>query len=171
MEQVVLIIGAVAYGLFFLKSILALFGYDSDFDIDMDFDGDVDFTFTDLVSFKGLIHFAMGLSTYLYPKIHAGLAITFVDWIFAILLGLGFVVGLCYLFKLCMRLQYTPSVKIDKDLVGLSGVILITYSNGSYSVRISNNGEFQNITAYSSDSHSTGDTVTIKSFDGEKYYI
>lgn len=58
------ILGAVSYGIFIVQFILSSFGF-LETDLDVDFDGNVDFNVSDLLSFKGLIHFAMGFSGWL----------------------------------------------------------------------------------------------------------
>ncbi len=49
--------------LFIIKLAISLFA--GDIDIDIDFDGDSDFDTSSAFSFKGLIHFLMGFSSYL----------------------------------------------------------------------------------------------------------
>ena len=58
------ILGIISYGIFIIQFILSNLGI-SDTDLDVDFDGNVDFSVSDLLSFKGLIHFAMGFSGWL----------------------------------------------------------------------------------------------------------
>lgn len=61
------ILGIISYGIFILQFCLSFIGGDTemDTDIDIDLDGEADFSFSDLISFKGLIHFLMGLSGWL----------------------------------------------------------------------------------------------------------
>ena len=58
------ILGIISYSIFILQFILSNIGI-GDSDIDIDCDGDSDFSINDLLSFKGLIHFAMGFSGWL----------------------------------------------------------------------------------------------------------
>lgn len=56
MSNVYYLSAAISYGIFLVQFILSWFGGDTDLDVDLD--GDV----SDIVSFKGLIHFIMGAS-------------------------------------------------------------------------------------------------------------
>ena len=38
MQEIVLIIGLIAYSIFIIQFIMSLFGYDTDIDVDLDFD-------------------------------------------------------------------------------------------------------------------------------------
>ena len=58
------VLGAISYGIFIVQFILSSFGF-LETDLDVDFDGNVDFSVSDLLSFKGLVHFAMGFSGWL----------------------------------------------------------------------------------------------------------
>ena len=61
------ILGIISYGIFIVQFILSNLGF-GDTDIDIDLDGDIDFDVSDLLSFKGLIHFLMGFSGWLSLK-------------------------------------------------------------------------------------------------------
>ena len=53
----------VTLAFFIIKTIISfVFG---DIDIDFDADGDVDFDVSSMLSFKGILHFLLGFSTYL----------------------------------------------------------------------------------------------------------
>ena len=59
------ILGIISYGIFIVQFLLSnLFGW-GDLDLDIDFDGEPDFGLGDVLSFKGLVHFAMGFSGWL----------------------------------------------------------------------------------------------------------
>lgn len=59
------ILGIISYGIFILQFCLSFIGGDTEMDTDIDLDGEADFSFSNLISFKGLIHFLMGLSGWL----------------------------------------------------------------------------------------------------------
>ena len=61
------VLGIISYGIFIVQFILSNLGF-GDTDIDIDLDGNVDFDVSDLLSFKGLIHFLMGFSGWLSLK-------------------------------------------------------------------------------------------------------
>ena len=57
----ILFFSVVAF--FIIKTILSwMFG---DVDVDFDADGDIDFDISSMISFKGVLHFLLGFSTYL----------------------------------------------------------------------------------------------------------
>ena len=58
------VLGIISYSIFIVQFILSNLGF-GDTDIDIDLDGDADFDVSDLLSFKGLIHFLMGFSGWL----------------------------------------------------------------------------------------------------------
>ena len=61
-------------GIFIVQFILSfiLGEIDLDSDIDLDADGDVDFSLSDILSFKGLIHFGIGFGWYVDQQQKAG---------------------------------------------------------------------------------------------------
>lgn len=102
----------VSFGFFIFKSLISwLFG---DLDIDYDFDGDVDFDISSIFSFKGLLHFLIGFSTYL--SIIARLLGTTNEvyhfkvehYIIASLIGLAFMLIMFFAYKMMSKLNHTP---------------------------------------------------------------
>ena len=59
------ILGIISYGIFIIQFLLSNFFGWGDLDLDIDFDGEPDFGLGDVLSFKGLVHFAMGFSGWL----------------------------------------------------------------------------------------------------------
>jgi hypothetical protein len=57
----------------------------------VDFDGDADFDVSDVVSFKGFIHFFMGFGGWTSIKQLLGYEITWIDWLIGFFIGLVFV--------------------------------------------------------------------------------
>lgn len=169
MQEIVLIIGLIAYFIFIIQFIMSLFGYDSDIDVDLDFDGNTDFSVSDLVSFKGLIHFIMGSSTYLYSHIYLGNPINMYTWIIAAVVGIVFVIGLYYIYKLCMKLQHVPSR--ETDISGRYVTIIRHVSELSYIGSATINGAYEEFDVESSIPLEEGKQYKISKFNNNKIYI
>ena len=112
------VLGIISYGIFIVQFILSNLGF-GDTDIDIDLDGDVDFDVSDLLSFKGLIHFLMGFSGWLMLSGTVNVSTV----IIAIILGIGFMVGLYFIYKVCMKFS----------LVGKEVAISVQISEMEYS--------------------------------------
>lgn len=170
MEKIILIIGAIAYGLFIIQFLMSLFGYDTDIDFDIDFDGDADFSLSDIVSFKGLIHFIMGISTYLSTHIFLGTPITMFSWVTAMGTGVLFVIGLYYVYKWCITLQHTPQ-REEGDL-GERYVKIIRHERElTYVGTTTINGAYDMFTVESSKPLVVGESYKITKFINNKIYI
>lgn len=57
MSETYYLLAAISYGIFIVQFILSWFGGDTDLDVDLD--GELDMDVSDIVSFKGLVHFVM----------------------------------------------------------------------------------------------------------------
>lgn len=66
MSETYYLLAAISYGIFIVQFILSWFGGDTDLDVDLD--GELDMDVSDIVSFKGLVHFVMGASGWLRDK-------------------------------------------------------------------------------------------------------
>lgn len=66
MSETYYLLAAISYGIFIVQFILSWFGGDTDLDVDLD--GELDMDVSDIVSFKGLVHFVMGVSGWLRDK-------------------------------------------------------------------------------------------------------
>ena len=117
MEQYYYLITAVLYGIFVVRFILSWAGGDFDLDADLDL-GDV-------VSFKGITHFLMGVFSWLSLKSYSAHCIMWYDYLIAFVIGLIFVGILFYIYKLMFKLESKPTVLSGKDLVAHSGKIYI----------------------------------------------
>lgn len=104
MSEVYYLLAAVSYGIFLVQFILSWFGGDTDLDVDLD--GELDMNVSDIVSFKGLIHFIMGASGWLCVKQSISHSVEWYDYLIALVCGILFVVILYYLYKLCLKLQH-----------------------------------------------------------------
>lgn len=125
---------------FILKTILSLaFG---DTDVDFDADGDVDFDISSMLSFKGILHFMLGFSTYLaatakFDRTYDGIGtyqFTWDNYVIASIIGLAFMYGLWHLYKLMMKFNH--SNENNPDFVGCKCNILTNLGNGRYVVLI-----------------------------------
>ena len=162
--------------LFIIKLAISLFA--GDIDIDIDFDDDSDFDTSSAFSFKGLIHFLVGFSSYLFARAHTdtvnivdgNVQFSFGDFAWAIIIGIITMVALFYAYKLALKAN--NSTKDPEDLINNSkGKIYINLGNGSYSVQVHTPAGTTNVTAfYTSDDLEPGTDVILEK-NGNKVYI
>lgn len=164
------ILGIISYGIFILQFGLSfLFGGDSDTDLDVDFDGEADFSFSDLISFKGLIHFLMGMSGWLMLNGDSALSI-----VFSVFVGLCFATMLALVYKLALRLQSVPTKKSGIDLIGASATIYLTMESISEKhciCIICNGGVTEEINCVASTPVKVGDKRIILDYKNGIYHI
>ena len=101
----------VSSGLFLLTSIGSIFFGDMDFDTDVDLEIDSGFLFSDVFSFKGLIHFIIGFSLTLTLMGE----FSFLSASVGVITGIVFVFVLYYLYKfvyqkLHQSIKYTTEI-------------------------------------------------------------
>ena len=106
---IVLIVSA---GLFLLTTIVSLFFGDMDIGVDADLDVDSGFLMSDVLSFKGLVHFAIGFSLALTLMGE----FTLFSAAVGVVTGIVFVLVLYYLYKLLFEklqqnIKYTNEIK------------------------------------------------------------
>lgn len=150
----------VVMSLFVIKLIISIFG--GDFDMDVDFDGNTDFDSSSAFSFKGLLHFLVGFSSYLFAKNKIyNTEFSYLDYIIAFICGICFMIILFYGYKLAMKANNSP--KNPEDLINNSkGIIYINLGNGQYSVQAHTLSGTINVTAfYSGDNLEPGTEVTL----------
>jgi hypothetical protein len=174
MSETYYLLAAISYGIFIVQFILSWFGGDTDLDVDLD--GELDMDVSDIVSFKGLVHFVMGASGWLCIKHSVSHSIEWYDYLIALICGILFVVILYYLYKLCLKLQHQVIPEKGEALVGRSGTITIPndISGGSSVILVEINGMLQELSAYAEEEHKTyknGDKVRISKFENGKYYF
>lgn len=157
-------IAIIVYSLFLIQFIISLLGIDIDFDVD--FDGTPDFTASDLISFKGLVHFLMGYSGYLCLSNNY----IWYNQIVAVLIGVLFLVILYYCYKFILKLQHHPTVQEGSDLIGVRGIVQLKLDN-YYLVGVQISGITTQIKCISDKSYCIGDVVLIKQFIKGNYYI
>lgn len=123
----------VASLIFIIQSIATFLGADSDaIDSDIDFDG-MDSDVPDaidgghgmnLLTFRNLVNFCLGFgwtAVLLQGKVAAGLLMTI-----AILVGVGLVALIMYLFKWISGMQQTGTINVYKSAVGCQGTVYLT---------------------------------------------
>lgn len=160
-------LGAIAYGFFIIQFILSWIGGD--------FEVDTDLEISDIVSFKGLIHFLMGYSSWLILRSKLG-ELIWTDYLFAALFGIVFVIILYYIYKSFLKLENKPKPLSNSELVGKSATVYISNgidSDGFYNYIITcNNGiGFVELSAKSNKQYKTGDSVSIQSYLNNSYII
>lgn len=119
------ILGIISYGIFIIQFVLSNFGGDTE--LDVDFDGEGDFDTSSLLSFKGLIHFAMGFSGWLMLT---GKVTTFTICM-GIVIGFIFMLLLYYLYKLCMKFHSEPTERNGMELVGYGVYVILILPDGA----------------------------------------
>lgn len=169
MEQIYFTIAAVVYGIFIIRFILSCIGGD------IELDGDLDLG--DVVSFKGLIHFLMGLFGWLSVKGFLTHSIQWYDYLIGFVVGLIFVIVLFYVYKFMMKLESKPTILLGNDLIGHSGTIYFkNYTDKNtglhhYIITINNGGGTVELSAISKELFHTGDSITIKNYSNSYYII
>ena len=125
---------------FVVKTIITqVFG---DIDVDFDADGDVDFDVSSMLSFKGILHFLLGFSTYLaatakFDRTYDAIGTyQFNIWhyVIASIIGVGFMILLWYLYKIMMKLNH--SNQDNPDFNGCECSVLTHLYDGNYVVLI-----------------------------------
>lgn len=169
MEQYYYLITAVLYGIFVVRFILSWAGGDFDLDADLDL-GDV-------VSFKGITHFLMGVFSWLSLKLYSTHCIMWYDYLIAFVIGLIFVGILFYIYKLMFKLESKPTVLSGKDLVAHSGKIYILeyveMNSGlfHYTVTVGNGIGTTEVEGVSTKEYKVGDIVILTGYDGTYYTL
>lgn len=123
------ILGIISYGIFIVQFLISNFFGWGDLDFDVDFDGEPDFGLGDILSFKGLVHFAMGFSGWLMLVKE----ITPITIIIAIIIGFAFIVILYYAYRLCLKFNNEPTIKKGEELIGKEVSISVQISEMEYS--------------------------------------
>ena len=153
--------------IFAVKFIMSWFF--GDLDMDVDFDGDSDFDTSSAFSFKGLIHFLMGFSAYLFlrsgmstvEKVDGIAQFGVMDYVYATIIGVILVFLLIWGYALAMKASHES--KNPRDYINnCKGIIYINLGNGQYSVQAHTSAGTTNVTAiYTSDDLKPGTEVTL----------
>ena len=161
-------LGIISYGIFLFQFICSLIGVDSD--LDVDFDGNLDFSASDLLSFKGLIHFLMGFSGWLMIT----KSVSTISIIFACIVGILFVIVLYFIYKLVLQFQSIPAKKHGSELIGttVSVYVVIGSDQLKQCICIVNNGGMsEEIRCIPLTPVSTGEKRIITNYKDGIYYI
>lgn len=164
------ILGMISYGIFLIQFLLSFIGGDSDLDadLDVDFDGQSDFSFSDLISFKGLIHFLMGLSGWLMVTGSP----TPLNIVIGCFVGIGFMFILYYIYKLMLKLHSEPTQKVGKELIGEVVTMYIPCQQPNhYICQVQTGGSTIEIQCYSETPLYAGDRRCITDYKNGVYYI
>jgi len=161
------------FGLFFAKIILSWCV--GDIDMDVDFDGVDDFDSSSAFSFKGLLHFLMGASSYLFlrasvtniEKINNVAQFGIVDYVFATICG--FILMLILYFGYKVALKANQKTLDPQDLINNSrGIIYLNLGNNQYSVEAHTSAGTTNVTAYyEGDDLKPGDEIYLRKEDSK----
>lgn len=162
------ILFVASLSIFLVKLIISWFA--GDFDMDVDLDGDSDFDTSSAFSFKGLIHFLVGFSSFLFARANmqtinladGKVQFSLVDYFCAVLCGIFIVIILIYAYKVALKAN-NESVN-PKDLINYSkGIIYLNLGNGNYSVQIHTQAGTTNVNAYCDNKDlKVGDEVILK---------
>lgn len=162
------ILGIISYSIFIVQFCLSFVGGETE--LDVDFDGDMDFSFSDLISFKGLIHFLMGFSGWLMVTRE----INFFTILIACVIGFFFVLVLYFIYKLAMEFQCTPTKKSGVELIGNIVHIYLTLESISDEhciCTIYNGGVTEEINCIAASPVKIGDVRIILDYKNGIYYI
>lgn len=159
----------VVFAIFFIKLIISLFF--GDFDLDVDFDGDSDIDSSGAFSFKGILHFLMGFSSYLVARVNlysnnlffenGSASFGFFDYFLAVICGIILMFILYFCYKLAIKANCSPSLPQD-NINGCTGNIYLNLGNGKYSVEAHTIAGTINVDAfYTSDDLEIGTEVKL----------
>ena len=137
MTDVYYTLAAAAYSIFLVQFLLSLFGAEFDSDVDTDVDTDTDsgdnshfgMTWSDIFSFKGLVHFLMGFAGWLSLVQYTG-TLSWIDYVIAVILGFAFIFILLVVGKSLYKFRHEPTGKKPMDFLGAIGTISIIANNG-----------------------------------------
>jgi hypothetical protein len=163
--------------IFFIKLFVSWFA--GDFDLDVDFDDVDDFDLSSAFSFKGILHFLMGFSSYLYlrsnmngiEKINGIAQFQFSDYFIGILCGFILSIILYFAYKIAMKANNISSS--PEDLIEVSkGTIYLNLNNGKYIVSVHTQAGTINVEAFGKQhpNLSIGTKVKLRKEDSN-YYI
>lgn len=159
------ILGIISYSIFIIQAILSHLGF-IETELDVDFDSNADFSVSDLLSFKGLLHFIMGFSGWLMLSGK----VTTLTISCACCAGVIFVIILYFVYKLCMKFQSEPTTKSKNALIGEVVIVYVPLPNGNCICKV-DVPNYTEITCKADIEVQVGDILTIKSYKDGIYYI
>ena len=114
----------ISSGLFLIQMISSFFFGDTELGVDADVDTGSGFLWSDVVSFKGLLHFAIGFSLTLTLMNEFSLLSVSVG----IMAGLVFMLALYYVYKIFI-LKFKQSLKYTTEIVDMEAEVYFWDSN------------------------------------------
>lgn len=156
---------------FLVQFILSFFigDLDLDADFDIDSDGNSDFSLSDILSFKGLLHFGLGFAWTMW--FNRDMENKYLAALFSIGVGLIFVLVLWSVYYFAKKLECEVKSESGEALIGRDVTIYLSLGNGKYSAYVVKNGSRQLIHVQSNQILEPGDTSVIKKFEHGIYYI
>lgn len=152
---------------FLIQAIITLFlGIDSGSDVDFDSPDGGGMDISDIVSFKGLIHFLLGFS---WTGVFNGFE-TFMEVTIAVVIGLLFVIGLAYLYKKMLSLGEIVEHQKPEEVIGQKTEI-IHYYKGVGKAFILLDGAKQEVTIRGDESLKNGDMVVLTNYKDHIYTV
>lgn len=159
--------------MFIVQFILSFFLGDLDLDSEIDVDGDgvSDFNWSDILSFKGLIHFGIGFGWTMW--FNQDMSNKFLAAIIAIGVGLIFVFALWSVYLLARKLENPNVQEKGEDLVGREVKIYLVLNEKRYKAYIMRNQRRQLIEVESRNNrtYETGDSTVVKEYKNGIYLI
>lgn len=156
------------YAIFLIQFLLALLGADADVDIDFDADGTADIGWSDILSFKGLIHFLMGFGGWLSVMGYNRGTFVWYDYLIALGFGICFFLSLYYLGKSMLKLESKPTQLTGKDLIGTEAIVTVVSADSNYYIGLVDGREYM---AKACKKFSPGDKVVIADYVNGMYII
>ncbi len=168
----------LSFGIFLLRGLASLILGEIEFDFDLD--GNIDSDLSGLLSFKGLLHFIMGFSSYtsvvgfVHTKsLYVLYNFTVMQYVWAALIGVGLTVLLFYLYKFVMKADHYNNEELNFD--GMTGQIAVNEGDGTFQVNVSTHLGVRKVVAThkveGETLYDTGDYVTLKYDKETKGYI
>lgn len=177
MDVILWSIAIVASAVFILQTLSMLLG--GFFDSSADFD--IGTELSDLISFKGLLHFTIGFSwCMVLLGTSSNWTITMGDWAMSLGSGVVFFITMLLLYKLVYTLGKSRNYEPIENLEGRVGLVYLPPSNSRKNVliiRIEKDGAIIEVDAIihtsskSSQGYNTGDTVRVMEVVGGIVYV
>lgn len=159
--------------IFIVQFILSFFlgEFDLDSELDIDGDGISDFNWSDILSFKGLIHFGIGFGWTMW--FNQGMDNKLLAAIIAIGVGLIFVGVLWSVYWFARKLENPNTQEKGEDLVGREVKIYLVLTDTRYKAFILRNNRRQLIEVKSRGNkvYKTGDSAVVKEYKKGIYLI
>lgn len=168
MENIYYGVAIVVYSLFVVRFILSWIAGDFELDADMDLD------LSDIVTFKGALHFLMGLSGWLSVKSLVS-NVQWYDYLIGFIMGLIFIVILFFVYKIMYELESIPKILFGKDLIGKSATIYLKKHNDGeffhYIVTTNNGIGTTEVSGISKKEFKNGDIVILSDYKDGYYTL